>query len=306
MKAKRFLPLVAVCAVLLVIFACSSKSDEDNNDYKHNNDGYNNNNNNGNHNNDGYDDNNNNSYCGGVVYNPSTQFCSNSQIFSKCNGKEYNLTTQHCTDGILYTNFTDTRDGKTYKTVEIGSQTWMAENLNYVVSGSAIYCYMGNSDNCKIYGILYDWSTAMALASSYNSTAYGTTTIHKGICPTGWHLPSDDEWEELRYFVGTSAGTKLKAKSGWNSGGNGTDIYGFAALPGGYCAPLQNGNCIVASFNEIGNYGIWWTATEYNASHSRSNTMNKNESSIIRYGDDKSDYSLAKSYKVSVRCVKDY
>jgi hypothetical protein len=253
---------------LLMLFACSNDSDEDNDNDGYNNDGYNEGNNNGNSSNSG--NSNNNSYCGGVAYNPSTQFCSGSQIFSKCNGKEYNLTTQHCTDGILYTNFTDARDGQTYKSVEIGSQIWMAENLNYKVSGS--YCYKDVASNCVTYGSLYDWATAMALASSYNSTAYGTSTRHKGVCPTGWHLPSDAEWEELRYF---------------------------AALPGGYYIP-NSGSA------DVGDYGVWWTATEYDAKHSRSNAMIENESSIFRYGDDKFDYSLEKSRKLSVRCVKDY
>jgi hypothetical protein len=116
--------------------------------------------------------------------------------------------------------FTDPRDNKTYKTVKIVSQTWMAENLNYAASGSK--CYDDKPENCKKYGRLYDWDAAMR------------------VCPYGWHLPSDYEWDVLMAAVdGTErAGEKLKAKSGWNNSyqgksGNGTDQYGFSALPGG-------------------------------------------------------------------------
>jgi hypothetical protein len=105
--------------------------------------------------------------------------------------------------------------GKTYKTVVIGTQNWMAENLNYNVSGS--HCYDNLESNCNKYGRLYDWATA------------------KTVCPAGWHLPSGTEWATLINYVGGSniAGKKLKATSGWNNGGNGQNTYGFSALPGG-------------------------------------------------------------------------
>jgi len=110
--------------------------------------------------------------------------------------------------------FVDSRDGKTYKTVKIGTQTWMAENLNYSASGSKYY--KNYAENSDIYGRLYNWSQALEA------------------CPVGWHLPSDAEWKVLVKYVGKKAGKKLKSTSGWKGGwiknGNGTDEYGFSAL----------------------------------------------------------------------------
>jgi len=135
--------------------------------------------------------------------------------------------------------FTDSRDGKKYKTVKIGSQTWMAENLNYDAHGSK--CYDNKPDNCAKYGRLYNWQTA------------------RTACPNGWHLPSKAEWEKLTSAVGgeKTEGLKLKAKSGWNSNGNGTDDFGFSALPGG------NGDSD-GSFSNVG-YGYWWSSSEYDS-----------------------------------------
>ena len=113
-------------------------------------------------------------------------------------------------------SFTDTRDGQTYKTVTIGTQTWMAENLNYETANS--YCYNDNSANCTKYGRLYTWGAA------------------KTACPSGWHLPTSAEFETLFTAVGGSstAGTKLKSTSAWNNSGNGTDGYGDYYYEGYY------------------------------------------------------------------------
>jgi len=109
--------------------------------------------------------------------------------------------------------FTDPRDGKVYKTVKIGEQIWLAQNLNYEAEGSL---------KDKKYGNRYTWEQA------------------KKACPSGWHLPSKEEWQILVDFAGGNeiAGKKLKAKSCWTGkdgvSGNGTDEFGFSALPGGY------------------------------------------------------------------------
>jgi len=132
-------------------------------------------------------------------------------------------------------SFTDSRDGRAYKTVKFDNQTWMAENLNYNANGSK--CYENQESNCQKYGRLYDWKTA------------------KSACPNGWHLPSYNEWQILEDFAG---GDKiLKASSGWNDNGNGWDAFGFSALPGGY--GYSDGR-----FLNVGEVGRWWTAREYN------------------------------------------
>jgi uncharacterized protein (TIGR02145 family) len=148
----------------------------------------------------------------------------------------------------------------------------MAENLDYAVDGSK--CYGNDTANCVIYGRLYDWSTAMSFASSCNSSTCSSQiqSPHRGICPSGWHIPSSEDWGKLtRYADGTSgtfdgyysptAGKYLKAASGWNSyggvNGNGTDQHGFSALPGG--DGYSDG-----SFRNIGNEGDWWSTSEYN------------------------------------------
>ncbi len=120
----------------------------------------------------------------------------------------------------------------------------MAANLNYNSGTGNSACYDDNPANCVTYGRLYDWSTAMT------------------VCPSGWHLPSDAEWGALMQFVNPScsatedcanAGTKLKATSGWNGSGNGTDEYGFSALPGGYGR---------SPFGAAGKNGYWWSSTD--------------------------------------------
>jgi uncharacterized protein (TIGR02145 family) len=136
---------------------------------------------------------------------------------------------------------TDPRDKKTYKTAKIGTQVWMAENLNYAAKGSK--CYDNNQANCKKYGRLYDFEMA------------------KKACPSGWHLPNDAEWNVLMTAVGgdKTAGKYLKATSGWNSkegkSGNGEDKFGFSALPGG------DGD-IDDYFGYVGFSGYWWSASE--------------------------------------------
>ncbi|MDR2584346.1 MAG: hypothetical protein LBC75_12780 [Fibromonadaceae bacterium] len=152
-----------------------------------------------------------------------------------------------------------TYEGETYKTVKIGELTWMAENLNYAVDGSR--CYEDKPANCKKYGSLYDWATAMGIDTIYNGKEWdGSDVKHRGICPPDWHIPSVDEWYALIESVGGGRASiwakKLKATSDWKDDGNGTDDFGFTALPGGYY------NHAFGNFFEVGISGSWHTASK--------------------------------------------
>jgi len=188
------------------------------------------------------------------------------------------------------TTFVDGRDGTIYKKVAIGGQVWMAENLNYdVPDNTTDVCYQNSLDGCAKYGRMYNWQTAM---NNFLSSSSSIPSEVRGICPAGWHLPSDAEWTTLvNYASGeNTAGKKLKSTSGWNSRGNGTDDYGFSALPGG------SGN-LGGSFINAGNYGIWWSATQDNTSGAWYRYM--------YYGDEKvSRNNSSKTYLRSVRCVQ--
>ena len=165
--------------------------------------------------------------------------------------------------------FTHTYDGKA---VEIGNLTWMAENLNYAGPNNDIgVCYDNEPDSCAKYGRLYTWVEAMQIESRYISSTYGNDNSgnHRGICPVGWRLPNDSDWDNLirvadpSHTSGSSdntAGSKLKSKTGWYNNGNGTDDYGFSALPGGD----DNNSSLIGggSFGNAGYSGGWWSATE--------------------------------------------
>ena len=171
----------------------------------------------------------------------------------------------------------DSRNGKTYKTVKIGNQVWMAENLDYEM-GNAV---CGEKEYMTLYGCLYSWDEA------------------KTVCPGGWHLPSQTEWNTLIEFVGDSstAGKILKATNTWSDKGHykdGTDDYGFTALPGGVRLP-QKGK-IHQSFVNSG--AFFWSASEVDDDESI--TL------VLRYENDAA--TLFENYKdagVSVRCLKD-
>ena len=199
-----------------------------------------------------------------------------------------------------------------YKTVAIGTQTWMAENLNYDpgTGNSVCYnnrpsncaiCYDNQASNCITYGRLYNWSTAMNLDSNCNFSSCSNQigAKHRGVCPAGWHIPSDAEWTTLTDYVGSStAGTKLKAKSGWNSCGPSVygnyysceDTYGFSALPGGSYSS--------GSFGNVGSLGFWWGATEFSANYAANRYMHYSNILVERY-------DIFKAELLSVRCVQD-
>jgi uncharacterized protein (TIGR02145 family) len=206
-------------------------------------------------------------------------------------------------------NYTDKGNSiSSYRKVTIGTQVWMAENLNYKVAGSKCYGEGSSSystskvqSNCDKYGRLYDWSTAMGLASSCNSTTCSgqVSTKHRGICPSGWHIPSNEDWSTLINYVESSngcsscAGTHLKATSGWNSysGIVNLDTHGFSALPGGYGS--SGGN-----FYLVGNGGDWWGASEDDSNDAYSRDMYYNDEYAYWSGS-------SKYYLQSIRCLQD-
>ncbi|MDR2583293.1 MAG: hypothetical protein LBC75_07430 [Fibromonadaceae bacterium] len=193
--------------------------------------------------------------------------------------------------GIIYGKSVDYQ-GETYQTVLIGSQTWFKRNLNYAVEGSR--CYDNDPANCETYGRLYTWIAAMALPSNCESNECFSqiSDKHKGICPSGWHIPSKAEWAALGKFAG--GGIKLKADNGWNSyqgkPGTGTDDYGFSALPSG---------CDNSSTNRaVGYHGLWWSSNE--------NDINKTIGLVMSYNSERlSETNADKTLVFSIRCVKD-
>jgi len=211
-------------------------------------------------------------------------------VFAAGCGSRDTVQTAAAAPNVISGTFTDSRDGKTYRTVGIGKLTWMAENLNFVTDSSA--CYDNADSNCTKYGRLYNWKDAMTA------------------CPAGWRLPSDEDWDKLALAVGGQrkeygydgydwkfAGKKLKSTTGWNDweaddgklvSGNGTDEFGFSALPGGL---RWSGGY----FSNAGNYGGWWSATERGANYAWSRGVL----------DDMYRRSYDKTSLYSVRCVRD-
>ncbi len=209
---------------------------------------------------------------------------------------------------IILSTFTDSRDDKVYKTVVIGNQEWMAENLAYLpgVAGPGTgsetmpYYYVHGYDgtdvdaakanpNYTTYGVLYNWPAAMNSASGSSSNPSGV----QGVCPTGWHLPSDAEWTELTDYMGGKS-DKLKATGVlWPYPNGATNETGFTALPGGYRS--TNGD-----FSIIGYTGNWWSATEFGISGAGAynHFITDSDKDVIRT-------FLNKENGFSIRCVKD-
>ena len=143
-------------------------------------------------------------------------------------------------------SFTDPRDGQSYDIVKIGSLTWFAENLNFATEGSV--CPEGDNRNCDRYGRLYTWDVA------------------QGICPEGWRLPDSADFANLIETSGgaSRAGESLKSTGGWFKKGNGSDAFGFNALPAGYRGAVSkndDGGMEGGKYDGIGGYAYFWSAT---------------------------------------------
>jgi uncharacterized protein (TIGR02145 family) len=181
-------------------------------------------------------------------------------------------------------------EGQTYNTVLIGSQCWMKENLNYATENS--WCYDNNPSNCDTYGRLYDWAVIMNGEFSSNKVPSGV----QGICPPGWHIPSDAEWDIMINYLGGSsvAGGKMKETgyAHWNSPNtDATNESGFTALPGGFYSSI-------GTFSNLNEISWFWSCTNYNLYYGWSRTMDYNASDVIRFGS-------GKDYGYSLRCIKD-
>ena len=184
-------------------------------------------------------------------------------------------TEDNCEYGVLV----DERDGHTYRTVKIGDQVWMAENLNYQAWRGG--CYNDSVEYCDKYGRLYGW--------------YYTKTV----CPEGWHAPSKEEWETLiaatdviHYgsILPKMTGRKLKATSGWGENGDGTDAYGFSALPAG-CWTYR------VDFDSEGESTCFWSSTERDSYDAYLASLKSNE--IFEFGFGHVETGC------SIRCLKD-
>ena len=204
----------------------------------------------------------------------------------------------------LNDTFIDSRDGQEYTFVQIGSQTWMAENLNYNAVGSRAY----NDDEslAAIYGRLYDWPTMMNGDSNSDANPSGV----KAICPDGWHMPSDAEWLQLEYHLGLDAaeafdrsyrgesegiGSKLKAVSDlWNQPNFANNESGFSALPAGF---------IGGDFIQIGAFTIYWSTSGTGLEGLATTRTLGNGFSGIQRLDNHSATAGANAF--SCRCVKD-
>jgi uncharacterized protein (TIGR02145 family) len=199
-------------------------------------------------------------------------------------------------------------DGNVYNTVQIGGQCWMKENLRVgtqidgsqeMTNDSMIekYCHLNNPANCEIHGGLYQWNEMMQ---------YNATPGVQGICPPGWHIPTDDEWKILegtvdsQYPVGNSiwddyngrgydAGKNLKSATGWYQN-TGNDLFGFLALPGGY-------RHLDGIFDSLISNGVWWSSTENGSGFAWYRYLYTDYDKIFR-----SSYN--KCYGLSIRCLR--
>ena len=257
--------------------------------------------------------------CNREPYEPVKAFCYEDSLYS-CSGWAYDPSLETCESGKIFSELTDARDGNIYRTVKIATQTWMAENLNYVYpklaksinfpdeegdpsnfySDSISFCYNNNPEYCEQYGRLYTWAAAMdsvSLAADSGKVCgykkYCTFSGHvRGACPEGWHLPSQAEWETLESYVEANSscgrGQALKSTSGWDDNANGLDVFGFNALPAGHRYD---------DYSYVRREAYFWTSSEFSTTYT--------ESAYTRSPTSVSWGGYPKYLAQSVRCVKD-
>ena len=224
--------------------------------------------------------------------NQNHQYSSENTYTAKLEVKDTEGLTNQYSKSITVSNsgetgtFTDPRDGQTYNTVDIGNQTWMAENLNYASANS--WTYDDDPANGDVYGRLYPFDAALIA------------------CPSGWSLPDDEEWKTMEMalgmsqseadkigFRGTDEGGKMKSTSGWHNNGNGTNSSGFNGLPGGWSS--RSGG---TGFYHLGDSGFWWSSTDVSGTHAQSRYLIYQVSQVYRT-------YYPHMYGLSIRCIKD-
>ena len=233
------------------------------------------------------------------VAESSSSEVSSSTVVQPCKTK----TEDNCIYGTLY----DERDGKTYKTVKIGSQEWMAENLNYSDSAKTpslkgkSWCYDNKETECSETGLLYLWTAvidSIALATNDKNPqncggiyACSLPEPMQGICPVGWHIPEVSEWRRLFAAIGgvENAGKLLKSQTSWYENGNGLDSFGFSVFSVGYRSPT-------GSLGDRRFYTFFWTYRIEDNGMARSIRL--------KYDEDFVKEIETQKYGFSVRCVK--
>ncbi len=234
--------------------------------------------------------------CGNTPYDPAKSFCYADSVYALCGGKTFDPSKEFCDD----------RDSSVYDYVQIGTQTWMAENLNYAypkasetATDSLSFCYGNDTANCTTYGRLYTWVAAM------------------DACPEGWHLPDTTEWNTLESYVAktisggeNSVGYALKSKSGWTESEydgktGGSDDFGFGALPAGFRNSYR-------TFFYVQCFAYFWSSTEdstslayYRTSLAYYRTSLAYYRHLDYYSTDLTTHIDSKDEALSVRCVKD-
>lgn len=212
------------------------------------------------------------------------------------NPKSYDECVSENDKAFEYGSLTDARDGETYRTIKIGDQVWMAENLRFKAEDS--FAPDNEEGNVKKYGRLYTWTSALNIPAEYceQSTAKDLVMMNKikdknyqGIAPEGWHIPSDAEWEQLIKFITGKAknvGVELRSSCIWQKPGS--DSFGFFALPAGY----RFGS---GAYCQFGKRVRFWSKTEYG------------KCNAFRFGLTEESADIEGIYRtdaISVRCIK--
>jgi uncharacterized protein (TIGR02145 family) len=228
------------------------------------------------------------------------------------------VTTAYLNPEIEYGELLDVRDNRVYRTVKIGEQVWMAQNLAYedeintVSLQGQMWCYYDSLAFCETFGRIYSWSAVMGFNSSYNSTSAASLLkeVNRGICPEGFHVPSDAEWTELIDYVDAhngaeGIGSSLKSRYLWqarDSISGGTDLFGFSALPADDRAEGQTSIKVPSALGFDDNVfrgGHWWSSTEYDGTQAWGISMDALVERVKRASASKLKYAR------TLRCLQD-